>query len=245
MGRALDLALGGTLLAATSPLLGVFTLAVWLQDRHDPIYRAPRVGRGGQPFSMLKLRSMTVNADRQGPSSTSATDRRVTPVGRLVRKLKLDELTQLINVVKGEMALVGPRPQVGWEVERYTALERGLLAARPGITDFASIVFSDEGDILAADGGDPDKAYERLIRPWKSELGLFYIAHRSAVLDVALVGLTAFALVSKGAARAGVAAILQRLGARAPLIEVARRRAPLRPAAVPGVLSSVATPFGA
>lgn len=245
MGRALDLAAGGALLAAASPVLAAFGLAVWLQDRQDPIYRAPRVGRGGQAFSMLKLRSMTVNADRQGPSSTSATDRRVTPVGRLVRRFKLDELTQLINVVKGEMALVGPRPQVGWEVDRYTTLERGLLEVRPGITDFASIVFSDEGDILAAEGGDPDRAYERLIRPWKSELGLFYIAHRSAGLDVALVALTALALVSKDTARDGVAGILRRLGARTALIEVARRRSPLRPAAVPGVLSPVATPFGA
>lgn len=245
MGRALDLVAGGALLAAASPVLAVFGLAVWLHDRHDPIYRAPRVGRGGRPFSMLKLRSMTVNADSQGPSSTSATDQRVTPVGRLVRRFKLDELTQLINVVKGEMALVGPRPQVGWEVDRYTTLERGLLEVRPGITDFASIVFSDEGDILAADGGDPDRAYERLIRPWKSELGLFYIAHRTPGLDLVLVMLTALALVSKPAARSAVGAILQRLGARHALVEVACRRTPLQPAAAPGVLSSVATPFGA
>jgi lipopolysaccharide/colanic/teichoic acid biosynthesis glycosyltransferase len=114
---------------------------------------------------------MIKNADQSGVDSTGAADRRITPVGHFIRRYKLDEITQLWNVLKGDMSLVGPRPNVQRETDMYTGIERRLLSVKPGITDFSSIVFSDEGDILK-DHADPDIAYNQLIRPGKSALGL-------------------------------------------------------------------------
>ena len=147
-------------------------LIVWLQDSHSPFYISPRVGQGGRMFRMVKLRSMAANADESEVDSTSANDSRITPVGHFIRRYKLDELTQLWNVLIGNMSLVGPRPNVERETRLYTAEERRLLTVRPGITDYASIVFSDEGAILK-DEPDPDLSYNQLIRPWKSRLSLF------------------------------------------------------------------------
>src|SRR5258706_11897139 len=147
--RLFDVVLSFFGLAAASPVLVPTTIAVWLQDFHSPFYIAPRVGMGGRNFRMVKLRSMVINADRTGVDSTGAADRRITAVGRFIRRYKLDELTQLWNVLLGDMSLVGPRPNVKRETDLYTEVEKGLLAAQPGITDFSSIIFSDEGEILA------------------------------------------------------------------------------------------------
>ena len=144
---------------------------VYRQDKESPFYMAPRVGRNNTIFKMAKLRSMVSNADKSGVDSTSANDSRITPIGHKIRKYKLDELTQLWNVFIGDMSLVGPRPNVQRDVDLYTKDEKNLLNVRPGITDFSSIVFSDEGDILK-DKKDPDLSYNQLIRPWKSRLGL-------------------------------------------------------------------------
>ena len=174
MKRVIDFSaavFGGLLL---TPLLVTVAFLVWLQDRRSPFYIAPAVARGGGTFDMVKFRSMVKNADRAGIDSTSANDQRITGIGRFIRRFKIDELPQLWNVAKGDMSLVGPRPNVVREVDLYTAEERHLLDARPGITDLASIVFADEGDILA-DKADPDIAYNQLIRPGKSRLGLFYV----------------------------------------------------------------------
>jgi lipopolysaccharide/colanic/teichoic acid biosynthesis glycosyltransferase len=145
---------------------------------------------------MVKFRSMVVNADMIGSSSTAATDRRITPVGQFVRAYKLDELVQLWNVLKGDMSLVGPRPQVLTDAALYTEAEKRMLTVRPGITDPASIVFSDEGDILKG-STDPDLLYNQIIRPWKSRLALAYIDHRNSWVDVRLVVLTVVAIISK------------------------------------------------
>jgi lipopolysaccharide/colanic/teichoic acid biosynthesis glycosyltransferase len=219
-------------LLVLSPLILPVMLLVWLQDWHSPFYIAPRVGLGGVPFRMVKLRSMVINADRLGASSTSNSDRRITGVGRFIRKYKLDELMQLWNVALGDMSLVGPRPQVQSGVDLYTSRERDLLSARPGITDFASIVFSDEGAILQ-DSADPDADYDRLIRPWKSRLGLIYIANQSLWLDVNLIWLTILAVVSKQRALDGVENQLVRCKAPQDVIEVARRQSELRPSLPP------------
>ena len=231
--RAFDLlgATAGLLLA--SPVLVPTTLAVWLQDFHFPFYIAPRVGRHGRTFKMLKLRSMVINADKSGVDSTGAQDRRITPVGHFIRRYKLDELTQLWNVLAGDMSLVGPRPNVKRETDLYTLMEQRLLSIRPGITDFASIVFSDEGEILA-DKLDPDISYNQLIRPGKSELGLFYVAHRSVLLDLKLIVLTAVAILSRPTALQAVANTLRDLGANDRLVRLALRREPLMPAPPPG-----------
>ena len=220
-------------LVAASPVLLPVMFLVWRQDGHSPFYVAPRVGRNGVPFKMMKLRSMVVNADKSGVDSTGANDMRITPVGHFIRRYKLDELTQLWNVLKGDMSLVGPRPNVQRETDLYTPVERKLLTVKPGITDFSSIVFSDEGDILK-DQPDPDIAYNQLIRPGKSLLGLFYIEHRNLLLDIQLCWLTVVAILSRERALSKIQVLLQRLGADSSLLELAARQKPLTPQPPPG-----------
>ncbi len=182
---------------------------------------------------MIKLRSMVVNADKSGVDSTGSNDQRITAVGHFIRRYKLDELSQLWNVLRGDMSMVGPRPNVKRETDLYTQAERGLLAAKPGITDFASIVFSDEGDILK-DHPDPDVAYNQLIRPGKSRLGLFYLQQASLWLDVRLCWLTAVAIASRRRALQGVVGLLRSLGADEALVQIAGRDSPLVPMPPPG-----------
>jgi lipopolysaccharide/colanic/teichoic acid biosynthesis glycosyltransferase len=238
MKRLLDLsaALFGLLLL--SPLLLLVALAIWLQDLASPFFAAPRMARGGGTFHMVKFRSMVANAAQTGVSSTAATDRRITPVGRLIRAFKLDELPQLWNVLKGHMSLVGPRPQVQTDASMYTDLEKQMLSVRPGITDLASIVFSDEGEILKG-SDDPDLLYNQIIRPWKSRLALLYIDHRTFFTDLWIILLTALAIVSRPAALRGIQRILERWGADNLLRSVARRDRPLIPYPPPGAAEIV------
>lgn len=231
--RVLDLILSISALVCFSPVILIFAVLVWLQDYRSPFYVAPRVARGGGTFRMVKLRSMVMDADKSGVDSTKSDDLRITAVGRVIRKFKLDELTQLWNVVKGDMSLVGPRPQVERDVHLYTDTERGLLIVRPGITDFSSIVFADEGDILEGEK-DPDLAYQQLIRPWKSRLGLFYIEHRSLLVDLELIWLTVLNSINREAALGRISKRLHRLGAPAQLCQIALRRADLFPHPPPG-----------
>ena len=236
--RAFDFTAALFGLILTSPILLPVIVAIWLQDFHSPFYVAPRVGKGGKLFKMLKLRSMVVNADKIGVDSTSARDPRITRVGNLVRKYKLDELSQLWNVLIGDMSLVGPRPQVQRDVAIYTEEERRLLSVKPGITDMSSIVFADEGEILK-DSQDPDLEYNQLIRPWKSRLGLFYIDHQSFFLDIRLIFLTAVAILSRERALTGIQKILDRLGAEEMVKRVAIRQEPLKPFPPPGATEIV------
>ncbi|HYB95508.1 MAG TPA: sugar transferase [Vicinamibacterales bacterium] len=243
MKRAFDVIAAAAGLVVSAPLILPVMFLVWRQDGHSPLYVAPRVGKGGRLFEMIKLRSMIKNADRSGVDSTAANDRRITPVGHFIRRYKLDEITQLWNVLKGDMSLVGPRPNVQRETDLYTPVERRLLEVRPGITDFASIVFSDEADILK-DQPDPDIAYNQLIRPGKGLLGLFYVEHRSFAVDVQLCWLTAIAIVSRPRALAGVQRLLRRLGADANLLRLASRTEPLVPTPPPGSSSIVTSRDG-
>ena len=220
------------LIAASFVLLPVMFL-VWWHDKHSPFYVATRVGKNERFFRMVKLRSMVANADQTGVDSTPTDDRRITPIGRFIRRFKLDELTQLWNVLKGDMSLVGPRPNVKRETDLYTQVERRLLSVKPGVTDFASIVFSDEGDILK-DQADPDIAYNQLIRPGKSLLGIFYVDHASLWIDIRLCWLTAITIVSRPKALEGVQRLLQGLGATPEILEIARRKSPLVPKPPPG-----------
>ena len=236
--RAFDFTAALFGLILTSPILLPVIVAIWLQDFHSPFYAAPRVGKGGKLFKMVKLRSMIVNADKVGVDSTSARDPRITRVGNLVRKYKLDELSQLWNVLIGDMSLVGPRPQVQRDVAIYTEEERRLLSVKPGITDMSSIVFADEGEILK-DSQDPDLEYNQLIRPWKSRLGLFYIDHQSFFLDIQLIFLTAVAILSRERALTGIQKILDRLGAEEMVKRVAMRQEPLKPFPPPGAAEIV------
>ena len=230
--RFLDVVLASIGLLVASPVLFLAMFLIWLQDRRSPLYIAPRVGKDGRIFRMVKLRSMVVNADI-GVYSTSANDPRITLVGRLIRKTKLDEVIQLWNVLLGDMSLVGPRPNVERETALYTMEERRLLSVKPGMSDFSSIVFADESEILQ-DSRDPDFDYMRLIRPWKSRLGLFYIKVSSVPTDLRIIALTVRNLLDRRGALLAVSNNLQRLGASDELVKIARRDQPLQPHLPPG-----------
>jgi lipopolysaccharide/colanic/teichoic acid biosynthesis glycosyltransferase len=231
--RIMDILVAVIALAFTAPVHIIATFMVWIWDRKSPFYVAERIGKGGRPFRMIKLRSMVVGADRTGVDSTSAADPRLTPIGRILRDCKLDELPQFINVLKGDMGLVGPRPNVRRETDLYTAVEKRLLDVSPGLTDMSSIVFSDLGEILRTQA-DPDLAYNQLVRPGKSRLGLFYIAHRSLIVDIRIIWLTALALLSRRRALRGVQTLLMKLGADEELVGLAGREKSLVPSPPPG-----------
>ncbi len=238
MKRILDFILSLIGLVLASPILLPTIFLVWAQDWHSPFYIALRVGRNERLFKMLKLRSMVINADKSGVDSTSSNDKRITSVGRFIRKYKLDELSQLWNVLIGDMSLVGPRPNVKRETDLYTTQEKLLLTVKPGITDFSSIVFSDEGDILK-DQVDPDIAYNQLIRPGKSILGIFYIKNISISIDLKLMFLTAIAIISKENALKGVFSLLRKMKADAIIVQIASREKDLVPMPPPGATNIV------
>tara|TARA_B100000945_G_C20414962_1_gene614689 strand:- start:1728 stop:2468 length:741 start_codon:yes stop_codon:yes gene_type:complete len=222
----------------TSPILIIFMSLVYLQDRSSPIYKAPRVGLNGKIFTMVKMRSMVINADSNKVDSTSSDDLRITKVGKIIRRYKLDELMQLWNVLNGEMSLVGPRPQVKRDVDLYSDEERKLLLSIPGITDFSSIIFSDEGDILSG-YDDPDLAYNQLIRPWKSKLGILYIEKRTFSLDIFLILCTILAILNKEKALILISKKLEMISDDSEMILVCKRQRKLEPAIPPGHTSIV------
>lgn len=234
MKRALDVLASGAGLLLLSPVLAVLAVAIYLQDYHSPFYVATRAGKGERPFRIVKFRSMVVRADTTGVDSTAGDDPRITRLGAFIRRFKLDEIPQLWNVLSGSMSVVGPRPNVERETRLYTADEKRLLSIRPGITDLASIVFADEGDILRG-SDDPDLRYNQIIRPWKSRLGLLYVdAPHRATLDLRILWLTVVAAIDRNAALAGVQRIAKSLGADEILLGVISRTAPLLSAAPPG-----------
>lgn len=231
--RVFDFTVSFIGLLILSPLLLIILFLVWWQDKHSPFYIAPRVGKDRKIFKMVKIRSMVMNADKSGVDSTSSNDNRITPVGHFVRNYKLDELMQLWNVFLGHMSLVGPRPQVERDVLLYTDEEKKILNVKPGITDFSSIIFSDEGEILS-DKEDPDLAYNQIIRPWKSRYCLFYIEKRSFWLDIKLIYYTIIAIISKNKALNYINSVLKSLNADKKLIDIAKRENTLTPYPPPG-----------
>jgi lipopolysaccharide/colanic/teichoic acid biosynthesis glycosyltransferase len=220
------------LLFFSLPLITAIFL-IWKHDFKSPFYVSTRVGKDEKPFKIIKLRTMIVNAHKKGVDSTAINDSRITPVGHFIRRYKLDEITQLWNVLKGDMSLVGPRPNVKSETDIYTSAEKKLLSVKPGITDFASIVFSDEGEILAGKAS-PDIAYNQLIRPGKSSLGLFYIKNKSIYIDVIILVVTILSIISRSTALKINALILKKLKAPAELITTAKRKKKLFPKPPPG-----------
>ncbi len=171
------------------------SLFIKLTSPGPAFYRGIRVGRHGENFRIFKFRTMVHNAEKIGGTSTPDDDPRITGIGRFLRKYKLDELPQLINVIKGEMSVVGPRPQVPWAVELYSEEEKELLRVRPGITDLASIKFRNEAEILNG-SADPDKDYLEKIAPEKIRLGLEYVKKRSLLLDLKIIFSTVKALLA-------------------------------------------------
>jgi lipopolysaccharide/colanic/teichoic acid biosynthesis glycosyltransferase len=187
--RLFDLLIATVALMVLSPVLAVVAILIYLHDGGPVFYRGQRVGLGGREFAILKFRTMVVNADRIGGSSTADDDPRTTTVGKWLRRYKLDETPQLWNVVVGEMSLVGPRPQVAWAVARYTPEERILLSVRPGITDPASVRFANEGEILKGHS-DPDRAYLEIIHPEKMRLSIGYLRSRNFLSDLKVIAAT-------------------------------------------------------
>jgi lipopolysaccharide/colanic/teichoic acid biosynthesis glycosyltransferase len=195
--RFFDVVMSAIGLLLLSPFFLLLALVIKL-DSHGPVfYRGVRVGRHGRQFKIYKFRSMVADAERKGAASTSTTDLRVTRSGRFIRKFKFDEFSQLINVFLGDMSLVGPRPEVQKFVDRYTPEERVILTVRPGITDWSSIKFHNEGEIIEASGiPDADEAYEMLIRPEKLRLQLKYVKERNLWVDIKIVVSTVLTLFS-------------------------------------------------
>lgn len=184
--RGFDLLISSSALALLGP--SFVAIAAWIKlDSRGPIfYRGERVGQDGKPFKIMKFRTMRDAS--AGPTSTSEDDPRITNVGRILRRYKLDELPQFLNVFLGDMSVVGPRPQVLWCVATYLAEEREILSVRPGITDWSSIYFWDEGEIIAKSGiPNPDEAYLKLIHPEKMRMQLRYVRERSIAIDARIV----------------------------------------------------------
>ncbi len=233
MKRLFDILISLTALILLAPLLAAIAAAIWLNDHHSPFYFALRVARRGGDFRMIKFRTMIPNAWKSGVNSTASGDARITRIGTWLRKGKLDELPQLWNVLTGDMSLVGPRPQVRADVNLYTSEEWRMLEARPGITDLASIVFADEGEILAG-SSDPDLLYNQIIRPWKSRLALLYLENQSFLRDIQILSLTALALFSRRRALRVINVLVDAFGASENLKATAKRQMPLEAWPPPG-----------
>jgi len=186
--RAFDLIVCVTIMVLVLPIFIGVALAVRMSSPGEIIFRQRRVGRGGRPFDILKFRTM--RSGQPGGMITVANDSRITAVGAVLRKWKLDELPQLLNVIRGEMSLVGPRPDVPEFVARYPeALRERILAVRPGITDLASIKYRNESDLLA-EQKDPERYYREVILPDKLALAAAYADGPTLALDLRIIFMT-------------------------------------------------------
>lgn len=233
MKRIFDIIFSLVILILSLPLWLPVMILIWLYDFHSPFYIAPRMAKGGGKFKMIKFRSMRVNADKSGVNSTAGTDNRITPIGKIVRKFKLDEISQFFNVFIGNMSIVGPRPQVETDAKMYTEVENRMLTVRPGITDLASIVFSDEGEILAG-SENPDLLYNQIIRPWKSRLALLTIEKSNIKLDVTIIILTAIGILKRDYALKRIHTMLLEWNCDKRLVDIVKRNNSLYPHPPPG-----------
>ena len=187
--RLFDVAFSILGLAIFSPALVVTGLLIKLSTPGPVFHRGVRVGRHGKPFRIFKFRTMVINAENLGGPSTAAGDPRITRVGKFVRSYNLDELPQFINVLKGEMSIVGPRPEVPEYVDTFTPEETSILSVRPGITDWATLWIRDEGKMLEG-SEDPERAYLEKIWPEKHRLELEYVKSQSIWIDFKIMLLT-------------------------------------------------------
>lgn len=194
--RAMDIVISGAALVVLSPVLLLVALLIKIDDPGPVFYRQVRVGKDGKTFRIFKFRSMVVDADKKGLQITVGRDPRITRMGAFLRKTKLDELAQLINVFVGDMSFVGPRPEVPRYVELYTPYQRQVLLVRPGITDYASIAYRNENDLLAG-AQDPEKMYIETIMPDKIELNMKYLHEISPLTDIRLIFKTIAAVIGR------------------------------------------------
>ncbi len=187
--RTFDIAFALMALVLLAPVLLLLALAVALTSPGGAFFRQVRVGRGGRTFHVLKFRSMRPGSEARGQLTVGGRDPRITPVGRLLRKTKLDELPQLWNVLVGDMSVVGPRPEVPRYVELYTPEQRAVLSVRPGITGMASLDYIDENELLAR-SADPEHAYIHEVMPAKLALDLRYVREHDLWLDLRIIAVT-------------------------------------------------------
>jgi len=177
-----------------APILLIISILIKANSEGDILYKQKRIGKDGEPFYVNKFRTMVKDADKKGKQITVGNDSRITRVGRVLRKLKLDELPQLINVLKGEMSFVGPRPEVSKYVKLYTKSQREILNIKPGITDYASIYFSNESELLDQ-ADDSEEFYVNKVMPYKIMLNKRYIENKSLVEDVKVICMTLLKIV--------------------------------------------------
>lgn len=184
--RLIDIILSFTALILLSPLFAVLSILIKREDGGPVFYRGLRVGQHGKPFRIFKFRTMILNAEKIGGPSTPADDPRITKIGKFIRKYNLDELAQFIDVLLGDMSIVGPRPEVPQYVAMFTEEEKAILSIKPGITDWATIWNPDEGAILAGTP-DPEKTYLEKIRPEKIRLQLKYVREQNIWVDIKIM----------------------------------------------------------
>lgn len=193
--RGLDLAVASIGLVLITPLLAVIAVAIKTTSPGSVFYRGVRTGRHGRPFRIIKFRTMVVDAERIGGSTTGKDDPRITAVGKVLRRYKLDELPQFINVLRGDMSLVGPRPEMAEYTDAYSPDERRILRVRPGITDLACLEFSNLQEVVGSD--DPDGTFRARVLPRKNALRLKYVDERSLWLDLTILARTVLLVLTK------------------------------------------------
>lgn len=191
--RAFDIVVSATALLLLIPLLVLLSFAVAVSSPGGAFFRQTRVGKGGKEFRLLKFRTMRPGSEAKGQITVGGHDPRITRIGYILRKSKLDELPQLINVLVGDMSVVGPRPEVPRYVALYTEEQRQVLRVRPGITSAASIAYMDENELLG-NSTDADRTYIEEVMPAKLALDLDYVRQRSLWMDLAIIGRTCIGL---------------------------------------------------
>jgi len=194
MKRLFDILSSAIAFILLSPLLIVLAVAIITDSKGGVFYKQKRIGKNGKAFMLYKFRSMRTGSDRKGLITVGLNDDRTTKVGRFIRKYKLDELPQLINILKNEMSVVGPRPEVEKYVQLYTAEQRKVLSVKPGLTDLASLAYINENEILGR-AKDPEKTYVEQIMPAKLRLNLEYIEKQSFWFDLKIIAKTLMRIV--------------------------------------------------
>jgi lipopolysaccharide/colanic/teichoic acid biosynthesis glycosyltransferase len=190
MKRLFDILFSLIILILFLPFGIIISLLIVFESKGGIFYKQERIGKNGNPFYLLKFRSMRTNADKLGKLTVGMRDPRITKIGHFIRKFKLDEFPQFINVLKGEMSIVGPRPDVQEYVDLYSIEERKVLKVKPGITDYASLEYFEESDLLVK-SSNPEKTYIEEIMPAKLKLNQKYIANPTLLVDLKIIFLTA------------------------------------------------------
>jgi len=190
MKRTFDICISFLILVVFLPIGLLLMLAISLESGGGVFYTQERVGKNGKVFKLLKFRSMRPNADKGSQITIGNRDPRITRTGYFIRRFKLDEFPQFVNVIIGDMSIVGPRPEVPFYVQMYTEEQRKILSVKPGITDYASLAYFHENEILAT-AADPQKAYIEEIMPAKITINQRYLSHPGLIQDLKIIGLTA------------------------------------------------------